>query len=144
MKTNAKLLPLLDQDQYVLFSLNEVGHYFIDLKTGERYLKLDSNWLLTPGILCGCEFFTVRWVDRGSRLVFYLVFHMSGKYEEIKEMLKLVKMLAAPDSITVTTAHNPPDCDVRPTIVANELSIPLENIKHEQNGNPFVMLSKLQ
>jgi hypothetical protein len=134
MRTNAALLPLIDQDQYVLFCLDEINHHSTPLVSGMT---------LVPGVLAGCEFFTVRWIDQGSRQVFYLIFHMSGNYALIIDVLRVVRLVADPVSITVTTAHNPPDSDERPLVVATALGIPLIRVQHVQNGHPLVQLGML-
>ena len=136
MKTNAHLLPLIDHDQYILFCLDEIGHH-------SAAPELHSRAFFLPTVLCGCEFYTVRWIDRGSRQVFYLIFHMSDHAREIIRQLQLVRLVADPTSITVTTAHNPPNSDVRSLVVATALGLPLVDILHVHNGNPVVEVGKL-
>jgi hypothetical protein len=132
MKTNAKLLPLIGQDQYVIFCLDEIHH------------KPTLNGaILAPGILAGCEFYTVRFTETATQRVFYLIFHMSNNGAEIIEQLGVVSAVAVPGSITVTTAHKPPDNNARPTLVANTLGIPLANIQHVHNANPIVVVNTL-
>ncbi|MEM7372290.1 MAG: hypothetical protein AAF587_26970 [Bacteroidota bacterium] len=136
MKTNATFLPLVGHDQYVLFSLDEVGH--------PSAPTLTQQTALNPGLLSGCEFYTVRWIDRGSRQVFYLIFHMSNNYNSIVEQLRLVRLVADPASITITVAHRPPDNNARPIIVANALGVAVARIQHIHNGDPIVQLRNLR
>lgn len=135
MKTNALLPPLIDHDQYVLFCLDEVGHRAIPFLTRKTVFH--------PGLLCGCEFYTVRWIDHGSRQVFYMIAHMSFASEQIIRQLEVVRQVADPTSITVTAAHRPPDNNERPLKVAAALGIQLSMIRHVHDADPIVMVGEL-
>jgi hypothetical protein len=67
----------------------------------------------------------------------------TANYDAIIKQLGLVRLVADPNSITVSAAYHPPASNERPTIVANSLGIPLANIQHVHDENPMVYLDNL-